>query len=766
MAKHLDKFTSPFQESRIPFLLAEPLTNGQGEMVDLICRFANPAAGELLGITPAALKNARLLRRFPTLSLDPLRPLQQVAFSGSCASFSYTTLLGKPLRITCYQPMYGMAACFLDAVREGGEAAPLPADQIPAAAAMLELSRSGVRCLSCNEQLCALTGWSHRELLDRFGRDLSGLVDPRDWTELLQSLLDAARDNQPLSHEFRLISQAKTPLWVDLRVQPLHTREGVTVFYAVVLDIDRQRRAEGQLEQALSRLRSTQAQISNLFDNLPVGCCLLRRSGNGALATLRVSRELARMLDTDPETLLHQMRTSPLALLPVQEREELSAAAARAAALGQPLRHVCRIVRLDGSPLWISLLALETAEHGGPHMIYAVCLDISAHKNLESEAEFRRQVCDLMMEGGPALVLDYDPDSDIARIDYRSASGHRTLRSVGGYLTQSACMHSGRIHPEDQRRLAAAVRRAVERPAAEAVEYRGDYDGNGWRWYSVTWLRQIDSAGNVTRLLGRAQDITVRKAAAARFQQFKADQKNLAPDMLALARLDLTDDRILDAKGAGRRLKRVLFGNSADACLRHLRDNLPVPGERAAFDALFRRDALLTAFGQGTAHLRLEHGFLLQPDQPVRAETQVRLLEDPDTGNLTAFCAVRRLPEDPVPSALIRLLARDCTLVLTVTVPSGLCRSWSQTVTLPPNTPYPALTAACFRPMPPSPLRASLRQALKLESILAHLEEQPVFSLDAPAAMPAPLAGRRLEWQWLDQDAGVLVLLVRPGPSA
>ena len=409
MAKHLDKFTSPFQESRIPFLLAEPLTNGQGEMVDLICRFANPAAGELLGITPAALKNARLLRRFPTLSLDPLRPLQQVAFSGSCASFSYTTLLGKPLRITCYQPMYGMAACFLDAVREGGEAAPLPADQIPAAAAMLELSRSGVRCLSCNEQLCALTGWSHRELLDRFGQDLSGLVDPRDWTELLQSLLDAARDNQPLSHEFRLISQAKTPLWVDLRVQPLHTREGVTVFYAVVLDIDRQRRAEGQLEQALSRLRSTQAQISNLFDNLPVGCCLLRRSGNGALATLRVSRELARMLDTDPETLLHQMRTSPLALLPVQEREELSAAAARAAALGQPLRHVCRIVRLDGSPLWISLLALETAEHGGPHMIYVVCLDISAHKNLESEAEFRRQVCNLMMEGGPALVLGYDP---------------------------------------------------------------------------------------------------------------------------------------------------------------------------------------------------------------------------------------------------------------------------------------------------------------------------------------------------------------------
>lgn len=765
MAKHLDKFTSPFQESRIPFVLAEILTNGQGDMVDLVCRFANPAAGELLGADAAALKNARLLRRFPTLSLEPLQPLQQVAFSGSCASFSYTTLLGKPLRITCYQPMYGMAACFLDPIREGGETALPPADQIPAAAAMLELSRSGVRILSCNEHLCTLTGWSHRELLDRFGQNLAGLADARDWTDLLQSLLDAARDGQPLSHEFRLIPQAKTPRWVDLRGQPLHTREGVTVFYAVILDIDRQRRAERQLDQALTQLRSAQDRLSTLLEQLPVGCCLLRRANNGALATLRVSRELARMLDTDLETLLQLLRTDPLGLVPPQEREELSAAAARAAALGQPLRHVCRILRPDGSPLWISLLAAETAEHGGTGMIYVVCLDISAHKNLESEAEFRRQVCDLMMEGGPALVLDYDPDSDIARIDYRSATGHRTLRSVGGYLTQSACMHSSRIHPEDQRRLAAAVRRAVERPAAESLEYRGDYDGNGWRWYSVSWLRQIDGAGNVTRLLGRAQDITARKAAAARFHQFKADQKNLAPDMLALARLDLTDDRILDAKGAGRRLKRVLFGNSADACLRHLRDNLPAPQERAAFDALFRRDALLTAFGQGTAHLRLEHEFLLQPDQSVRAETQIRLLEDPDTGNLTAFCAVRLLPEDPVPAALIRLLARDCSLVLTVAVPSGLCRSWSEAVALPPSTSYRALADTYFRTMPPSPLRAALRQSLKLESILTHLETQPAFSLDAPEAMPVPLGGHRLEWQWLDRDAGVLVLLVRPGPT-
>ena len=39
MAKHLDKFTSAFRQSRIPFLLADVMTDGSGAMVDLSCRF-------------------------------------------------------------------------------------------------------------------------------------------------------------------------------------------------------------------------------------------------------------------------------------------------------------------------------------------------------------------------------------------------------------------------------------------------------------------------------------------------------------------------------------------------------------------------------------------------------------------------------------------------------------------------------------------------------------------------------------------------------
>ena len=88
MAKHLDKFTNAFRNSRIPFLVAEVITDGQGTMVDLACRFANDAAGALLQIPAEELRGQRFTRSFPHQRLQKLRALESVAFSGSAAQIS------------------------------------------------------------------------------------------------------------------------------------------------------------------------------------------------------------------------------------------------------------------------------------------------------------------------------------------------------------------------------------------------------------------------------------------------------------------------------------------------------------------------------------------------------------------------------------------------------------------------------------------------------------------------------------------------------
>lgn len=179
VAKHLDKFTQPFRDSPIPFALAEILTNGSGEMVDLVCRFLNPAAAALLGLSPEEVQGRRLSQLGPERALEQLAPMQAVAFSGSSASFPYVTAGGQTLTVTCYQVMYGTVACLLDPRSGAGAQSGALPELLPGAD--LELNREGLRCLACSRQLCQLTQWSRRALLDRGGRAFSALVAPADW---------------------------------------------------------------------------------------------------------------------------------------------------------------------------------------------------------------------------------------------------------------------------------------------------------------------------------------------------------------------------------------------------------------------------------------------------------------------------------------------------------------------------------------------------------------------------------------------------------
>lgn len=755
MAKHLDKFTRSFRQSRIPFLLAEVITDGHGDMVDLVCRFANSAAGALLEIPVEELTGQRFTRRFPSQRLSGLTPLQDVAFSGSAASFSYASVLGRALEVTCYQAMYGVVGCILepraDAGRNPGE---LLAENLPGGVAVLELSRAGLRCLSFNRRLCVLTGWERKALLDRFARDFSSLVEPADWPDLLQDLLDAARDSRPVAHELRLLRRDGSPLWVDLRAELLSSREGVSTFYAVLLDVDQRRRTQFRLRETLGQLETAQDRLSALFDNLPGSYCLLRLEPDGTAVPLRASRGLAALLGCPVPELLRRLAADPLWPVLPDDREGLAAAARQAWDGGQPLRRACRL-RLEGGPSWITLEGTCRPQEDESSLLYITCTPLDRERAAETELALRSRLCELLLDRSSVILFNYDPAEDAAHIEYFDQAGRRTQRTAGAYLSSLGRLAA--VHPADQKRLLAAVKRAVTQPASEPVEFRGDYGGTGWRWYQVTWLRSIDSEGNVTHLLGKGVDVTAQKDAAQRFWRLKARQRKLPAGALASARLDLTADRILDAKGGSRHLSRVLFGNTADACLRHLRDSVPAAELRQRFDGLFRRDALLEAFRRGETHISLEHPFSPGSGGPVWARTELELAAAPEDGHMTAFCTVwdtEALRPDPV----LECLARRYDFVWTMDTSGGACRAYGGRDPLPPGSTYRALAARYVRDhVSSSRRRTAIRQAVRLETVLRHLADRETYEFTCAVDTPDGPRDKRLCCSWLDREAGILL---------
>ena len=100
------------------------------------------------------------------------------------------------------------------------------------------------------------------------------------------------------------------------------------------------------------------------------------------------------------------------------------------------------------------------------------------------------------------------------------ASIYETVRGSDVFVVQSTCSFrkddkSGSVNDALMELLIMidALRRASAHPGTGSLEYRGNYDGRGWRWYRVSLVSLFDTRGDVYGLLGKAEDISERKAA-------------------------------------------------------------------------------------------------------------------------------------------------------------------------------------------------------------------------------------------------------------
>ena len=769
MAKRLDPFSKPFKDSRIPFLLAEVLTDGQGEMVDVVCRFANEAAAALLALPLEGLRGQRFTRLFPGAGLKTLEPLRDVAFSGSAASFLYTTSLDRRISVTCYQPRYGVAACILDAPQEGPvhSSALFPAEDLPGAVLSLELSRAGLRCLAFTQGLCDLTGWSRPELLDRCA-DLGSLASPEDRPELLQVLLDAVREDRRTTHSFRLLRRDQEPLWVEMQAEVLRRREGAASFRAVLLDAQQVHQTQARLEEAQVQLAELRSTLDFLFDGLSSSLCLYRRdTPEGPLRPLRVGRGMSHLLGYAGPQLEHHQAENPFWRVHPQDREALAAAAEEARAAGRPLHSVCRLRTRDSMTRWVALDAAWRRTEDGGELVYSTCSDITRERESSEEVRFWAQLSDLMLDQSRTMSFDYDPLEDEARSNRHDGAG-RSIRDVSKrYFT--AMDRDLSIHPEDRARRAAMIRRLLARPGAESLEYRANYDGQGWRWCRISWMSLTDGAGGVSRLLGRAEDVTMRKVNELRFQTLASRQRKLVPGVLISLQLDLSADRVTSARTVSRALTSTLLAGTADECLCRLRDWVPDEASRRALDETFRRQSLVDAFQSGEVHVELEHRLAPAEGGTLWVRTVAELAEDPETLSFTAFCTVTgidaRRQRDLLPDALA---ARDYDFVLTVDAASGACRVYGQEA-VPGPLAYRTVAAQYLGRQTPSRKRSAFRQAVQLKTVLAHLETEAVYEYVGELEDGGTPRRKRMRWSWLDREAGLLLATladVEPGPDA
>ena len=764
MAKRYGGFTKPYEHSKIPFLLAEVVTNGRGEMVDLVCRFSNSAAADLLDNSPAALRNQRFCQAVAPDRLAQLAPLSQVAFSGSSQSFSYETVSGHRLQITCYQLMYGLCACILEEgqVKAGGQRriADLLTDSLPGGTAIIELGKGGVRGLSFSRKVSELAGYSYRDLLNRFSADLSPLICPEDRPDLLQCLMDAAGSGQPIRHEFRLLRGDKSLLWVSMQAEPISINGTTAVFQSVLLNIDPQKRGEEHLRTARRELSEARAELDGLLDNIPGSCCLFRLpAGGGAPNLVRVSRGLSNMLGFTQEELLNKLGSDPLWRIYPEDRADFLAARNAILSGRTPPHDTFRFQCKDGSYLCFSLSSSPQPREDGSIWIYASYADKTRETETHKELQFHSELSDLLLERAGSISIDYDPRTDTARFETFSEGGQRLVRTVPDY--QKTLSVSATVHPEFRDAVLAQIRAACEKPKKGTFSYLGNYGGQDFRWYQASFVSLADHQGNVCRVITKSEDISEREAAAARFRDQMARWENAPEKLLCSIRLDLSENKPLDARSDSSHLLRVMFGNSADDCIAGLQYNLPDEESRIRFGALFSREALLKAFRRGSSHFELEHRFLAGPKSAVWVRSLAELVENPENRHVELILFLLNIDFMKRRNIVLdRLAERVFHLIVTVDVSSRRFYRYDanrETTGSGADFYKAALELIEKRALPQD--RKRLRSAILIPNLVKYLKKSDIYTTSIPLqAADGSLCYLQFNCSWLDSEKTTLLL--------
>jgi PAS domain S-box-containing protein len=271
------------------------------------------------------------------------------------------------------------------------------ADQLPAIIYVVDVADGKAGDVTyVSPQLNAILGYTHADW--RTTEDWLATVHPEDRERVRTVAMEAHHSTEPYSVEYRILHRDGGLRWVHDQGVAL-SRDGAgrpRELQGFMVDVTSSRRAEQELREAEARYRSLVEQMPAVtFLELPGG------APGEALFTY-LSPQVERLLGRPAKELMADPAHFGRMLHP-DDREAVLAANARSEATGEPFDAEYRIVRDDGSVVWLhSRAALIRDDEGRPMFWHGVALDVTAQRAAEeSLRELERRYEDLASRAGP-----------------------------------------------------------------------------------------------------------------------------------------------------------------------------------------------------------------------------------------------------------------------------------------------------------------------------------------------------------------------------
>lgn len=297
----------------------------------------------------------------------------------------------------------------------------------------------------------------------------------RDW--VVQEVEQAIRDERSYSLRYRMIRRDGQLIWVEDTARLSRERQGKRYLHGVVQDITERmeaERAREEAEQRLTLLLQTMPAVIYGTDPTPE----ITPSGMPSYRWQYVN-DFIEQLTGYPVSEFLARPDLYVSLIHPEDRTRVRDESVRTDETGEPVALDYRLVRRDGSVVWVREYALLLCDvTGRPLAWQGVIVDVTAQKRVEEalrEAEERYRTLVEQLPGAllvsaaqPSWLSDGVPSFELVYVSPKieQLSGY----PPGAWAEPGLWMRL--IHPDDRPRVLACLERCLSDRSSRAVEYR------------------------------------------------------------------------------------------------------------------------------------------------------------------------------------------------------------------------------------------------------------------------------------------------------
>jgi PAS domain S-box-containing protein len=285
------------------------------------------------------------------------------------------------------------------------------------------------------------------------GQEWAERVHPEDRDRAHRETVEGVRSGEPFTLEYRMIRDDGREIWVRDSATTVRNDVGEPEYVlGFFFDITQRKKAELQLEELERRYR-------NLVEQLPAVTYM--DTADEEMSSIYVSPQVENVLGLSADAFMSDDAWA--AHLHPDDREAALRKLHEAVRVGVPFNLEYRMIRPDGSVVWIRDQGTVVKDEGGhPAYVQGLYVDISEQKRLESELRSEAVKFKSLAERIPAVVyIEGEGGSDDAPF-YMSPQYEELFGYTPEERQANPTLWRELLHPEDRERAIEAAARSYD----------------------------------------------------------------------------------------------------------------------------------------------------------------------------------------------------------------------------------------------------------------------------------------------------------------